>query len=205
MQFKAVQCVENDGYAVNHWSLEEHVGTHLDAPGHMVAAGLTADEIPVKDFIGPLVVIDICGKVTDDHDAVLTLEDIQAWETLYGLLPTDGILALFSGWDQHVNNLKYRNVDPKGLLHFPSFDISAIEYLLTHTTIKGLLVDTLSIDIGTTREYPVHHLWLGANRWAVECVANLGEVPPVGATVVVGVPKVKDSSGAPCRVIALVP
>lgn len=205
MQFEPVRRIDGEGYSVNHWSLEEHVGTHLDAPCHMNPDGLAADEIPVKNFIGPLAVVDMRSKAENNDDAVLTADDLQAWERDYGPLPQDGVVALLSGWDQYVHDLKYRNADTRGHLHFPSFDLSAVEYLLAHTTIKGLLIDTLSIDVGDTHTYPVHLLWLGANRWAVECVANLSEVPPVGATVIVGVPKVRASSGAPCRVMALVP
>ena len=51
-----------------------------------------------------------------------------------------------------------------------------------------MLVDTLSIDTGTAIDFPAHKLWLGAGKWAVECVANLGKIPPSGATVFVGAP-----------------
>jgi kynurenine formamidase len=45
---------------------------------------------------------------------------------------------------------------------------------------------------------------LPAGRWGLENVANLEKVPPSGATLVVGVAKVKDSTGGPARLVALV-
>jgi len=63
-------------------------------------------------------------------------------------------------------------------------------------------VDTLSLDPGNSQDFPVHTAWLGAGRWGLECLANLGTVPPVGATVFVGAPKVAGASGGPARVLA---
>jgi kynurenine formamidase len=42
------------------------------------------------------------------------------------------------------------------------------------------------------------------DKWGAECVANLADVPPAGATIVVGAPKVLGASGGPCRIFALV-
>ena len=49
-----------------------------------------------------------------------------------------------------------------------------------------------------------HHYWLGQNKWGLENVANLGQLPPKGATVVVGRPKIAGCTGGPSRVMALV-
>ncbi len=81
----------------------------------------------------------------------------------------------------------------------------AARFLLEAREIKGIMTDTLSLDAGVnSRTFPVHDAWLPANRWGVECVANLSSLPAKGATVVVGGPKVKGASGGPCRIIAFV-
>ncbi len=204
IQVKPVWRLDSDGYNINHWSLEEHVGTHLDAPSHM-SPNRPADQLTAEELVGPLAVIDIRERAAEDADTLLTDEDLRGWEAKYGTLPEGGVVALYTGWDAYVHSLRYRNVDTRGFMHFPSIDVSAVDYLLNHSTIKGIMVDTLSIDVSTTHDYPVHRQWLGANRWAVECVANLGDVPPVGAIVVVGAAKIEGATGGPCRVIALVP
>ena len=53
-------------------------------------------------------------------------------------------------------------------------------------------------------EFAVHYRWLGSNRWGMENVANLGELPPVGATIVAGGPKIRGATGGPSRVLGLV-
>ncbi len=204
IQVKPVWRLDSDGYNINHWSLEEHVGTHLDAPSHM-SPNRSADQILAEELVGTLAVVDLRERAARDPDTLLTAEDIVEWEANHGALPEHGVLALYTAWDGFVSTLRYRNADTRGLMHFPSLDISAVDYLLNYSSIKGIIVDTLSIDMGTTQDYPVHKRWLGADRWAVECAANLGEVPAIGATVVVGAAKIVGATGGPCRVIALVP
>ena len=77
--------------------------------------------------------------------------------------------------------------------------------LMTERKVKGLGVDTLSLDTGlNTGPFPVHYSWLPSGRWGVECLANLDTVPVKGAYLVLGGPKVKGATGGPSRVLALV-
>jgi kynurenine formamidase len=78
-----------------------------------------------------------------------------------------------------------------------------VEFLLAERDAKGIVVDTLSLDRGLSADSSVHARWLGSNRWGLECAANLGELPPKGATLIVGGPKIAGASGGPSRVFAL--
>lgn len=192
-----------DGYTVSRWVLDEHTGTHMDAPFHFSEMD-TADQIPIGNLIGPLAVIDIRAKAEENPDAELTPDDIAAWEDTYGELPPGCIVAMNSGWDEFVTSEKFRNADDDGVMHFPGFHLEAVELLLERQDIKGLFVDTLSLDFGMSADFAVHYSWLPANKWGVECVANLGLLPPIGATAIIGGPKIAGASGGPSRVIALV-
>lgn len=64
-------------------------------------------------------------------------------------------------------------------------------------------MDTMSLDPGDSADFPVHHFWLGKRKWGLENVASLARVPPTGATVVVGGPKIAGCTGGPSRVLAL--
>ena len=46
-------------YSAYAYAAPEHGGTHLDAPVHFNRDGTTSDRIPVEQFIGPAVVIDV--------------------------------------------------------------------------------------------------------------------------------------------------
>jgi kynurenine formamidase len=42
-----------------------------------------------------------------------------------------------------------------------------------------------------------------AGKWGVECVANLNKIPKIGATVIIGAPKVGKATGGLSRIIAV--
>ena len=192
-----------DGWNVRQWTVQEHTGTHLDAPFHKSERD-TADRIPAAQLIGPLAVVDIRTRAAGNADAELTPDDLQAWERQHGRLPAGGIVAMYSGWDAHVGTARFRNADEQGVLHFPGFHAEAAEFLVSARDLKGIVVDTLSLDRGASTTFPVHVRWLGSNRWGLECAANLGQLPPTGATIIVGGPKVAGATGGPSRVFALV-
>jgi kynurenine formamidase len=70
--------------------------------------------------------------------------------------------------------------------------------------VMALAVDTLSLDHGPSKDFRTHTLWLPSGRYGLENVANLDKVPAKGAMLVAGVAKVKDATGGPTRVLALV-
>jgi kynurenine formamidase len=203
LEMEQIVSLANDGYNIYRWILEEHTGTHMDAPFHF-SDGLTADQIPADQLFGPLAVIDIRSKAASDPDAQVTPDDLAAWEGQYGPLPDGVVVALLSGWQDNLGTDKFRNVDADGVMHFPGFHIEAIEMLLGERNAKGILVDTLSLDHGPSADFAVHYRWLPAGKWGIENVANLGELPASGATVVVGGPKIAGASGGPTRIFALV-
>jgi kynurenine formamidase len=109
-----------------------------------------------------------------------------------------------SGWDKRISGESYCNADADGVMHFPGFHIEAVEFLLRKRNVNGIAVDTLSLDRGPSDSFPVHCRWLSANRWGLENVANLGKVPPEGATLIAAGPVIVGASGGPTRVLALV-
>ena len=132
-------------------------------------------------------------------------EDIEAWISANGDLPAGACVAMHSGWARYVTDeAKYTGKDAAGSFHFPGVSPDAAQWLMTERKAAGLAVDTLSLDHGASKDFKTHYLWLPTGRWGLENVANLDQVPPAGATLVVGAPKVKDATGGPVRLIALV-
>jgi kynurenine formamidase len=196
--------VAKDGYYANQWELVEHHGTHLDAPAHFAEKGLTADRLEASSLIVPAAVIDIRQRARKNADAVVTIDDLKSWEKTHGRLPAKCGVFLNSGWDVKAGDARaFLGQDDSKTLHFPGFSKEACEFLLKEREVAGLAVDTLSLDFGASKDFAVHKLWLGAGRWGLECVANLSKLPPAGATVFVGAPKVIGASGGPTRVLAV--
>jgi kynurenine formamidase len=203
LELESLTTLAKDGYNMQRWLLVEHTGTHMDAPLHF-SDHESADQIPVENLHGPLAIVDIRRKAAQDPDAQLTPEDLKSWEAKHGPLPAGAIVAMLSGWDQFVTSPKFRNADAAGVLHFPGFHVEAVEYLLSERDVKGILVDTLSLDYGPSPDFAVHYRWLPASKWGVENVANLGDLPASGAHVLVGGPKIAGATGGMTRLFALV-
>lgn len=192
-----------DGFNLFEYRVNEHTGTHLDAPLHFSADGQSVDEVPVENLVVPLAVIDIREKAAENPDAQVTPEDIRAWIAKHGAIPDKACVAMNSGWAAHVDSEKFRNADSEGTQHYPGFHVEAVQMLMVETSAVGVAVDTLSLDYGPSPDFATHYAWLPTNRWGLECLANLDEMPEAGATLVVGAPKHRGGSGGPSRVFAL--
>src|SRR6266850_7882983 len=197
--------LKKDGFNLYWWRITEHAGTHLDAPIHFSDSGATAEKIAADTLVVPLAVVDVAAKAAQNPDYLLTREDLAEWEKKHRRLPDNCCVAMQSGWAQHVSNpAKFTGKDGAGTFHFPGVSPQAAEWLLKERKVLGLAVDTLSLDNGPSKDFKTHHIWLPSGRWGLENVANLEKLPAAGATLVVGVAKVKDATGGPARLIALV-
>ncbi|ABQ89618.1 MULTISPECIES: cyclase family protein [unclassified Roseiflexus] len=204
--FRIQQAVshDKDGYYGSILTYWEHSGTHMDAPVHFAPNGLFVDQLRIENLVVPAVVINITEKVRRDPDAVVTPDDIRAWERRYGRIPDNAAVLMASGWGARAGSVEaFRNTDSSGVMHFPGFGKEAIDFLLTERRISGIGVDTLSLDHGPSTTFAVHYTILPTNRWGLENLANLESIPPSGATLFVGAPKIASGSGGPTRVMAV--
>lgn len=192
------------GFNLFNLHINEHTGTHMDAPLHFSADGQSVDAVPVENLVAPLCVIDIRERAASDPDTQVTPDDLKSWIAANGDIPQGACVAMNSGWSSHVDGEKFRNADDQGVMHFPGFHIEATTMLIEETGAVGMAVDTLSIDYGPSGDFVTHYAWLPTNRWGMECVANLDSLPASGATLIVGAPKHRGGSGGPSRLIALV-
>jgi kynurenine formamidase len=199
-----IATLEKNGVAAYRWHIHEHIGTQIDAPSHFIEGGAGLEALPVESLVVPLVVIDISGRGRTDADTAVTVQDVLEWEKAHGRLPARAAVIMQSGWDAKIaDSTAFINSDAAGVMHFPGFAPEAVTFLARERDVSGIGVDTLSIDPGVDKTYQTHRVWLGTEKWAVELVANLAQVPPVGATLFVGASKVEGATGGPVRLIAV--
>jgi kynurenine formamidase len=200
---RTVVTIEDDGYYMQEWRIIEHIGTHVDAPGHFTPGGRLATELEPSELIVPAVVIDIADRAARDPDTVVTVEDLRAFERRHGRIPQDAAVLMDSGWGAKVGDAAaYRGADASGTLHFPGFGAEATEWLLRRRGIRSLGVDTLSIDPGISETFDTHLILTGADRYGLENLANLDRIPRRGATIVVGLIPYEEGSGGQARIFA---
>jgi kynurenine formamidase len=191
------------GFFSKRWTLEEHVGTHLDTPGHFDEGNRLIDEIGPDELVAPIVVIDITAKAAADPNAVVTPEDLVAFERRYGRIPERALVCMDSGWSAKVDDGDaFRGGGGFPDLNFPGFSLDATEWLADRRDPVGIGVDTLSLDPGDSADFAVHSEFLGTGRYGIESLAHLDQIPPRGALAFVGPVPWEGGSGAPCRVIA---
>jgi kynurenine formamidase len=198
------------GWYWNNFHTGEHTGTHLDAPVHWITGrdGHDVSQAPLSVLVAPVVVIDKKAEVEKDPDFLLRIEHLQEWESEHGELPADGWLLYRTGWSARGHNAEaFANVDDDGP-HTPGVAAECARWLAWEKPIAGLGVETVGTDAGQAGTldppFPCHSELLGANKWGLTSLRNVGELPPTGAMLVVCPLPIVGGSGSPARVLALV-
>ena len=197
-------------YASNEFSASEHGGTHADAPIHFAAGGRTIDQIPIEEWIGPAVKVDVSEKCAQDRNYLLLPDDLKSWEKANGRIPVGSWVIMYTGIGTryYPDKMKVLGTEKTGKeaipeLSFPGFSAETVEFLVKERDIKGIAIDTPSIDRGKSADFKVHQVLCGAGRLALENIANLDRLPAKGATLYVIPMLIRDGTGAPARVFAM--
>jgi kynurenine formamidase len=198
-----VATFEKDGYAAGKITVEEHFGTHLDAPAHFSKSGWTVDRIPVDRLYRPGVCVNVTTQAAKDDDYLVTRADLKAFETRSGAIPEGSVALIATGWDRFwPDRGRYMN-EKDGKKHFPGLSADAVAYLAKERRVAGIGIDTPSIDYGPSATFEAHKVSMGLNVYHIENAAHLTTLPPAGFTVVVAPIDIIGGSGGPTRIFAL--
>jgi kynurenine formamidase len=189
----------------------EHTGTHFDAPIHWISGrdGIDVSQVPPQHLIAPAVVIDRSAESAEDPDYLLTVDDVRAFEADHGPLPEGGWLLLHTGWDTRAQDTEAFLNARDGNPHSPGPDVECARWIAEESPLVGVGVETVGIDAGGAAEFdppfPAHYYLMGAGKYGVTQLANLGALPPTGALLFVAPLKLTGGTGSPVRALALVP
>lgn len=194
----------------NNFTVSEHTGTHFDAPIHWITgrdlANNSVDALPPKDFIAPAVVIDASAECAADPDFLLTVPFIEAWEARHGRIAENSWVLFRTDWSKRGRD-DYVNRGDDGA-HTPGPGPEAMQFLVNDRNVLGLGVETIGTDAGQGHlldpPLPAHSFLHGAGRYGLQCLQNLDLLPPTGTIIVAAPLKIRDGSGSPLRVLALV-
>lgn len=191
--------IEKDGFRTTFYSMVGQYGTHVDPPAHFSNDGLTMDRIPLKDMILPLVVFDVTPLLANDPSHALTVDDIRSWEKLHGTVPAGAFAALRTDMskDWSANPARFKRSP------FPAWSLAAIKFLFDERKVTAIGHEALDTD--TTETMDSETWLLEQNHYQIESMANLDQVPPTGAVIVVTWPKVENGVGFPARAFAILP
>jgi kynurenine formamidase len=181
-------------------TMNEHSGTHVDAYSHFIQEGEAhqhIDEIPLEKFCGPCVKIDLSflgpkGEATDQH--------VRDWEKKHGPIQPGDVVLIDFGWSKYW---KKRPHDYDFVHNHPGVGASLAKYLV-EKQVRLVGVDTISVDVCDTTEFPAHYTLLGNQIPIAENLKNLDQIESRGIFMAFPLP-IKEGSGSPVRAVAWVP
>ena len=196
----------------NNFKCSEHTGTHFDAPIHWISGkdheNHATDTLPAERFVAPAVVVDASEEVKGNPDYLLTLDFLKAWEAEHGRIPAGSWVLYRTDWSKKATNEEYLNMQADGG-HTPGWEPEAVTFLAEERNIIGVGTETVGTDAGQASGqepmFPCHNLRHGANKCGLASLCNLDLLPPTGSVLIAAPLKIREGSGSPVRVLALVP
>jgi len=175
--------LEKDTY--NDFKLETfmHVGTHMDAPFHMIEGGKKIDEIAPEKFIGSGVLINVQGK-----------KEISVESVKNKKIGEDSVVLLYTGRARFYRSDEYYNDLP-----FLTEDFARE---MVNLKVRMLGMDMLGPDLDSP--WPTHKILLGNEILIFENLTNLDQLLNIEKFEVIALPPKLKTDAAPVRVVALV-
>lgn len=158
-----------------------HVGTHMDAPLHMIADGKTMDLILPDQFIGKGVVIDV-RRMDIIDSSVLNGINIEA----------GSVVLLYTGFGE-----KYRTEN-----YFKGYPALTDDFANKMVEMKVKIVGMDILGPDHDKPWSTHKILLGNDILILENLTNLDQLLNVKEFEVVALPLKLQADAAPTRVIA---
>lgn len=170
---------------VTHLSMTVHAGTHVDAPEHFLDKQGTVDDLPLDLLVGPAAVVEIQTREQ------ITRKDLQS----AGIAP-------------HTRRLLFKTPNSRGWSEgnrtfqedFVAISAGAAEYLVERG-VEVIGVDYLSV-APFHEPVPTHQILLEAGVLIIEGL-DLSRAEPGDYSLLCLPLKIKDSDGAPARVLLM--
>ncbi len=191
---------DTDNGTLCQWTLNDHFGTHLDAPIHIVPDSPSIDKVDIDRLIGEAVVID-CSFA---NGRGLTSEDFERAKP--AVRPGDIVLIYSAEQPASLEDFvrKQTYVTPDGATWLVKQGIKAVgvEPFGFEHLYEGLFVHKYYDKSTPPPHWPTHAICLRENVYILEGLGNLERI--VGKRVrfsALPLP-VPDSSGSPVRAVA---
>lgn len=199
-------------YVTHFFILDEHAGTHVDAPSHYFREGDSSEKLDLSKLIGPAAVLDLRhldGQAEPGASPPITAAHLEAWEEEHGRFEAGEMVLLLTGWSRHY----VRGEAGRAFLHEPVVLQSRPAWPAPEAEAAVFLhergVTTIGIDapsVGSAEEgNEVHRAGLSREMAFIEGLTNLDRLPTRGASFVFLPLKIEVASGAPGRAIAILP
>lgn len=180
------QIDDGDAANVSRLTLSSHSGTHVDAPRHFFANGMTLDEVALDRWLGPCFVL----AVSDDAQRI-------GPEHLDGRVParTERLLL------KTANSKLWRAGKASFATEYVALSAEGAHWLIERG-IKLVGIDYLSIEPFADAEHETHRALLGNDVLIIEALNLTGIEPGEYGLMCLPLP-LAGGDGAPARVLLI--
>ena len=158
----------------------------------------------MEAFIASACVIDCSAEARDNPDFLLTIDFVKRWEKAWPH-PARSWVLMRTDWSKRAKPAEYLNMKEDGAHSPPGRGCGALadqgtrRARLRHRIGRHGRGQAQHLD----PPYPCHYYMHGNNRYGLQCLTNLDQLPPTGAVIFSAPLKIR-SSGSPLRVLAMV-
>ena len=178
-------------------TLATHIGTHVDAPFHFHADGVTVDNMPLERYMGPALLLDL--RQTAQSLTPLSVADLQQ----AGGMPDavrDKIVVLFTGWAAaESGGVRFYSQGPylsnEGAAYLADNGVNAV-------AVDFPIDKHPATPQSTIHDFPVHRLLLGQGIPLIENLINLDQLAGREFELWALPIKLLDGDGAAARAVA---
>ena len=182
--------------------LNEHTGTHVDAPAHFITEGRPnhtwIDQLSPAALWGPCSVIDVREYA---GAATFPIDVLERFEAAYGIIAEGDVVLFNTGWSD-----KWA-VRPGGrdYLHGWPGPTEALCRGLVDRKVAAVGCDNMGLDADGSVDAPAHLLLLGSGIPIVENLNGLDRLPETGGVFMATPLLIQGGSGSPIRALCLLP
>lgn len=181
---------ERNGFRETLLSLFSHTGTHMDAPAHLFAHLPTLDALPVSQFCGAALALDVSflgagGRIGLEH-----LEPVRA------LADQADFLLFYTGWERYWGCPEYFG-------DYPVVTEEVVDFLLAFGK-KGIGLDTIGLDPIADEGLTLHRRLLSSGKAVIlENLCGFSGLTSKLFTLYALPLNYQNADGAPVRAIAV--
>lgn len=194
LRLERLKTVAHDGVNTMYIGLGNHIGTHIDAPLHLIEEGAAVDELPLDTYYGTAAVLDLRREQNEG----VTAQDLA------GAKPTvepGDIVVIHSGWGDRLGTPQYAS-------HHPYLTDDAAHWLV-RSGVRLVAMDVQSVDLPHSLRppgfrYTSLRTLLAAGIPVAHSLTNLEPVAGRRVQVFCLPVNFRGADGAPVRIVAQV-
>lgn len=179
-ELKRVKFIKNDYYNDSRWSSTMHIGTHIDAPSHMLDINKNISDYPIDKFIGKGVLLNFEGE------SIISLREEDKTK-----IKQDSIVVVYTNMDKKINTIDYFDKSPQ-------ISEELCDYLISKQ------INILALDFYSPDSFPftIHKKLLAHDILIVENLKNVDQLVNIRDFVLHLIPIKLNAEGAFVRAYA---